>query len=191
VLLAAAFLFVLGGVAGILLVAGEPPPPAPVIATHEPDDPLPISSPVPSPSPLGLPVLPSPIPAAPTRMFGLALPAKAPANERAPGPVVMIGRIRIPSIGLVHPVYEGVTLTVVDHGPGHWPGSAMPGDRGNSVFAGHRVTNSRPFYDLDLVEVGDKVILEVGGGPRPTRWPATSSSMPARRASRSPLPARP
>ena len=26
-----------------------------------------------------------------------------------------------------HPIYEGVWLTVLDHGPGHWPNSACPG----------------------------------------------------------------
>ena len=36
-------------------------------------------------------------------------------------------RSTIPKIGLQHPIFEGVWLDVVDHGPGHWPGSAMPG----------------------------------------------------------------
>jgi hypothetical protein len=53
---------------------------------------------------------------------------------------------------------------VVDHGPGHWPGSAMPGRRGNAVFAGHRVTHDHPFMDLDLLAPGDKVIFDMAHG---------------------------
>ncbi|MGH2689291.1 MAG: sortase, partial [Actinomycetota bacterium] len=113
--------------------------------------------------PLAVPALPSPVPAASFKMYGLSLPAKAPTNERAPGPIIAIGEIEIPSIQIKHTIYEGITLTVVDHGPGHWPGSAIPGDPGNTVFAGHRTVNSRPFHNLDLVKPGDRVIFRVGG----------------------------
>ncbi|HEX5614915.1 MAG TPA: class E sortase, partial [Acidimicrobiia bacterium] len=65
---------------------------------------------------------------------------------------------------LDHTVYEGIWLTVIDEGPGHWPGSAMPGERGNTVFPGHRVTNSRPFYDLDQLVPGDEVIFRTADG---------------------------
>jgi sortase A len=91
-------------------------------------------------------------------------PAAPPANERAKVPIVKIGEIRIPKIGLVHPIYEGVTLTVVDRGPGHWPGSAVPGQLGNSVFAGHRVTHSRPFRNVDKLVAGDEIIFVMPNG---------------------------
>jgi sortase A len=91
-------------------------------------------------------------------------PVAPPANERAKSPIVKIGEIRIPKIGLVHPVYEGVTLTVIDHGPGHWPGSAVPGQAGNSVFAGHRVTHSRPFRNVDKLVPGDEIIFVMPNG---------------------------
>ena len=84
-------------------------------------------------------------------------PIPPPANPTAPAPIVKIGEIRIPKIGLVHPIYEGVTLTVIDHGPGHWPGSAMPGQLGNAVFAGHRVTHTHPFRNLDKLVPGDEI----------------------------------
>jgi sortase A len=87
-------------------------------------------------------------------------PIAPPSNPRAATPIVQIGEIRIPKIGLVHAVYEGVTLTVIDHGPGHWPGSAIPGQRGNMVFAGHRVTHSHPFRHIDKLVPGDEVIFE-------------------------------
>ncbi len=91
-------------------------------------------------------------------------PSAPPANERAKVPIVKIGEIRIPKIGLVHPIYEGVTLTVVDRGPGHWPGSAAPGQLGNSVFAGHRVTNSHPFRHVDKLVPGDEIIFVMPNG---------------------------
>jgi sortase A len=40
----------------------------------------------------------------------------------------------------------------------------MPGHIGNSVFAGHRVTHTHPFLDLDLMAVGDKVIFYMPDG---------------------------
>ena len=91
-------------------------------------------------------------------------PSAPPVNERAKVPIVKIGEIRIPKIGLVHPVYEGVTLTVIDHGPGHWPGSAVPGQLGNSVFAGHRVTHSHPFRNVDKLVPGDDNIFVMPNG---------------------------
>ena len=84
-------------------------------------------------------------------------PVPPPANPTAPAPIVKIGEIRIPKIGLVHPIYEGVTLTVIDHGPGHWPGSAVPGQLGNAVFAGHRVTHTHPFRNIDKLVPGDEI----------------------------------
>jgi LPXTG-site transpeptidase (sortase) family protein len=164
VALIAACALVVGGLVGILLVRGGGQQ-ARRAARPQTDNPVPAASPSPGASPLDLPPLPSPVPAAPDKMFGLSLPARAPAvaDERAPSPIIEIGRIQMPSIHVDHAIFEGVTLTVVDHGPGHWPGSAMPGDPGNTVFAGHRTTHDKPFADLDLVKVGDRVIFELGG----------------------------
>ena len=112
-----------------------------------------------------------PVPATtPTTTLPLADPAPRtrpsapPADERAKVPIVKIGEIRIPKIGLVHPIYEGVTLTVVDRGPGHWPGSAVPGQLGNAVFAGHRVTHSHPFRNVDKLVPGDEIIFVMPNG---------------------------
>jgi sortase A len=94
----------------------------------------------------------------------LPVPQAPPADPYANVPVTQIGTITIPRIGLVHPIYEGITLTVIDHGPGHWPGSAMPGQRGNTVFPGHRVTHTHPFLNLDLVRPGDLVVFHTKAG---------------------------
>ena len=91
-------------------------------------------------------------------------PEEPPANPRAATPIVKIGEIHIPKIGLVHPIYEGVTLTVIDKGPGHWPGSAVPGQLGNVVFAGHRVTHSHPFRRINELVAGDEITFKMGNG---------------------------
>jgi sortase A len=92
------------------------------------------------------------------------VPQAPPVDPRAPTPIIPIGEIRIPKIGLVHRVYEGVTLTVIDQGPGHWPGSAMPGEIGNTVFAGHRVTHTHPMRNIDQSVPGDEVIFATNAG---------------------------
>jgi sortase A len=88
-------------------------------------------------------------------------PAKA-AN--APAPIVQVGEIQIPKIGLNHKVFEGISLTVINKGPGHWPGSAMPGQLGNAVFAGHRTTYSKPFNKLNELVPGDEIIFHTADG---------------------------
>ncbi len=88
-------------------------------------------------------------------------PVPPPADPYAPTPIVQIGAIEIPKVQLLHPVFEGITLTVIDHGPGHWPGSALPCQRGNAVFPGHRVTHTHPFLNLDLLSPGDQIIFHM------------------------------
>jgi len=88
-------------------------------------------------------------------------PVKPAPSYRGPTPT---GRIIIPRIGLNHLTYEGIDLSIIDYGPGHWPGTALPGEVGNTVFPGHRVTHSHPFYDIDLIQLGDSVIFETANG---------------------------
>ena len=59
----------------------------------------------------------------------LPTPEPPPPDPYAPTPIVEMGSIEIPRIGLTHAIYEGVTLTVLDRGPGHWPGTAQPCDQ--------------------------------------------------------------
>jgi sortase A len=73
-----------------------------------------------------------------------------------------IGRIFLPSIGKdeMHVVVEGVGLDVLKKGPGHYPGTAVPGAVGNTVISGHRTTYGGPFNRLDEVKVGDRIVVE-------------------------------
>jgi len=91
-------------------------------------------------------------------------PESPPADPRAPEALTQVGTIEIPKIGVSKPMYEGITLTTLDHGPGHWPGTAMPGQLGNVVIAGHRVSHDKPFRNIDKLVPGDDVIMTTADG---------------------------
>ena len=95
-----------------------------------------------------------------------ALPVpEPPPDPRANEPIVEVGTIEIPKLGITKPMFEGVSLTVLDNGPGHWPGTAQPGHRGNVVIAGHRTSHDRPFRDIDQLIMGDEVVITTLEGP--------------------------
>ncbi|HEV2759116.1 MAG TPA: class E sortase [Acidimicrobiales bacterium] len=126
---------------------GSADPPAPAVTVTVPPRPPPTYA-DPTRPPPG-PPLPSPIP--------------IPADDYAPEPVVEIGSIEIPAIGLKHRMFQGVTLNNIDEGPSHWTGSALPGEMGNAVFAGHRASNTQPFRRIDALAPGDRVIFSIRG----------------------------
>lgn len=77
---------------------------------------------------------------------------------------IEVGRMRIPSIGVQHGIRAGVSLDVLDDGPGHWVGTSSPGEPGNMVIAGHRTTHGAPFGDLDRLVPGDMMYFTAGDG---------------------------
>lgn len=102
--------------------------------------------------------------ATPTTEPVLPVPEPLPLDPFAETPDVVVGRIVIPAIGLDEDVHQGMTLTAINRGPSHWPGTALPGQRGNVVIAGHRTTYGKPFRDLDQLRPGDQVIYRTGAG---------------------------
>lgn len=86
------------------------------------------------------------------------------ASARPAGKPAATGRIEIPSIGLNHATFEGIDLPTLAYGPGHWPGTPLPGNRGNTVFPGHRTTNTRPFWDIDKIAIGNEVTFTTPAG---------------------------
>lgn len=76
-----------------------------------------------------------------------------------PGPYERLGRVAIPAIGLDVTFGEGVFAETLDRGPGHWPGTPMPGRAGNSVVSGHRNTNTQPFKRIDELKPGDPITV--------------------------------
>ena len=99
---------------------------------------------------------------APPQPVRAARPVVVPRDPYAAEPIRELGTIEIPKIGLVHRTFQGITLNNIDRGPSHWPGTALPGQVGNTVFAGHRVTHSRPFRNIDQLVPGDLIIFTVG-----------------------------
>lgn len=88
--------------------------------------------------------------------------SRQPVTDHAQTRGFEISHIQIPSLGLDLPVYEGVAPEVLDKGVGHWAGTALPGDDGNVVLAGHRTTHTAPFRDIDQLEIGALIYLTDG-----------------------------
>jgi sortase A len=76
----------------------------------------------------------------------------------------LVGRITIPSIDISKYVVAGVRLKDLERGPGLFPGSPLPGQKGNVAIAGHRTTFGAPFSRIDEIRDNDKIILETRDG---------------------------
>jgi sortase A len=75
-----------------------------------------------------------------------------------------IGRITIPAIGVRDYIVEGTDTASLRKGPGHYPSTPMPGERGTSAIAGHRTTYGAPFRRLDKLKKGDRITLDMPYG---------------------------
>ena len=75
-----------------------------------------------------------------------------------------LGRIRMPSIGVSAVVVAGTDTAALRRGPGHYPGTPLPGARGTVAIAGHRTTYGAPFRRLDKLNTGDKISLTMPYG---------------------------
>ncbi|GAA3570527.1 hypothetical protein GCM10022419_059210 [Nonomuraea rosea] len=73
-----------------------------------------------------------------------------------------VALLRIPRLGrdYRYAVVEGIDAEHLKKGPGHYPGSAMPGQIGNFVLSGHRTTYAAPFNELDQLERDDEIVVE-------------------------------
>jgi sortase A len=70
--------------------------------------------------------------------------------------------IRVPRFGSDwrYVIVEGVDQDDLRKGPGHYPGSAMPGQVGNFVVSGHRTTYSAPFNRVGELRAGDRILVD-------------------------------
>lgn len=70
--------------------------------------------------------------------------------------------VRIPRFGddYAVPVLEGTSDAALAAGFGHLDGTTGPGEVGNYVLAGHRVTHGEPLRDMPDLEVGDRVVVQ-------------------------------
>ena len=82
-----------------------------------------------------------------------------PARPLAEGEV--LGRIKIPRLGLSAIILEGTESRTLRLGVGHIRGTAIPGRPGNSAIAGHRDIY---FRSLQGIHADDEIQLETEGG---------------------------
>ncbi|MEV4548736.1 class E sortase [Nonomuraea wenchangensis] len=94
------------------------------------------------------------------------LAAARAAGERGRLDRIDLGRavalLSIPRLGpgYRYAIVEGVGADQLRKGPGHYPGSALPGQIGNFVVSGHRTTYAAPFNRLDELERGDEIVVD-------------------------------
>jgi sortase A len=93
------------------------------------------------------------------RRFEHARRDVAAARARVDGD--SIGEIEIPRIGLTAMVVRGESPAILRRAVGHLAGTALPGESGNVVLAGHRDTFFRP---LKNVRAGDAITLRTRRG---------------------------
>lgn len=106
---------------------------------------------------------------APTGTAPTSAPSSsAPSEVPAPPAPIQVGVgdpfavLRVPRLGddWNRVVVEGTAQTELAKGPGHYIGTAMPGEQGNFALAGHRVGRGSPFLDLDRMQPGDPIVVE-------------------------------
>jgi sortase A len=105
---------------------------------------------------------------------------RAIPQDRAAVDDALVGRLEIPRLGISAIVAEGADAGTLGRAVGHLPGTALPGEPGNAVLAGHRDTFFRPLekaqpqdrlrvttprgrfdYEVDAVYVVDPDALDV------------------------------
>jgi sortase A len=114
----------------------------------------------------------------------LAFRARALGRRLDPGDAM--GRIVMPAIGVSEVFVEGTGAGDLRTGPGHYPETPLPGERGTVAIAGHRTTYGAPFRRIDQLELGDRIELRMPYGrfvyrvERTRIVPPTETSVTAR-----------
>ena len=93
------------------------------------------------------------------RMALLAGHARATAR---PGDA--LGRIFIPKTGKNFVFVSGTGVETLKKGPGHYWGTALPGEPGTVAIAGHRTTYGAPFHNLGKLRHGYAITLTMPYG---------------------------
>jgi sortase A len=75
-----------------------------------------------------------------------------------------LGRIRIPRIGVSAVFVEGTATADLRSGPGHYPGTPIPGEHGTVGIAGHRTTYGAWFRRINELQPGDRIDITMGYG---------------------------
>lgn len=75
-----------------------------------------------------------------------------------------LGRIVLPTLGQRFVIVAGDEPADLRKGPGVYPDTPLPGVGGTTAIAGHRTTYLAPFRNLDDLDRGDEVRLEMPYG---------------------------
>jgi sortase A len=75
-----------------------------------------------------------------------------------------IGKIELPALGRSYFMVEGTDTASLRKGPGHYPETPLPGERGTVAVAGHRTTYLAPFRKIDELRRGDRVVASMPYG---------------------------
>jgi sortase A len=75
-----------------------------------------------------------------------------------------LGELRIPRIDAHFVVVQGTGAASLRRGPGHYLGTALPGQAGTVGIAGHRTTYGAPFRHLDALRRGDAITVKMPYG---------------------------
>ena len=76
----------------------------------------------------------------------------------------VIGRLRVPRMGLNMLLVNGTDHETLKKGPGRDERTFMPGENRLVYIAGHRTTYLAPFSHIDRLRTGDRVTIEVPYG---------------------------
>jgi sortase A len=85
-------------------------------------------------------------------------------REKRPLPGDSIGEIILPSLGKHYFMVEGTDTDNLRKGPGHYPDTPLPGERGTVAVAGHRTTYGAPFRNIDQLKHGNRIIMSMPYG---------------------------
>ena len=100
--------------------------------------------------------VPAPVPTTPH--LEMINPVASAVVAAAPG---LLGELDVPQLRISTAIVEGDDATALRRGAGHLRGTAMPGEAGNVVLAGHRDT---VFRRLGELQRGDRLRLTTARG---------------------------
>ncbi len=75
-----------------------------------------------------------------------------------------VGTISIPRLGVGYTVVQGTDELSLEKGPGHYPGTALPGVGRTVAIAGHRTTYLAPFRRINELRRGDRITVRMPYG---------------------------
>jgi sortase A len=109
----------------------------------------------------------------PVALASISISAYAPTAQPGRQPAALsagllhtgapVATISIPRLGFNGIAHQGIGAPVLAFGPGHYPSTVLPGQPGTTAFAGHRVTHTHPFLQINELRRGDVITVT-------TRW---------------------